>query len=241
MSEGTPVYETIHFHPNDSNLSWKSSYFYDFQVAGTVKLFSFFLFMVPGHDGTVDPASQDLFGPDCDSETPELLPVIPFQQSADPAHPQERPPEVLPHFQFLQALCALRGVRGDDHGLEPLWFCPDGDSGSLLADSVCQLLDSVVKACKDPPPLGPGDLVLQACRVVAQATDLFCSQREPSVEFKRSVESSLVELTETLLHRDMFSQVSDLVGAGGQVCVRAADAARLRVDLMELDRPATAN
>lgn len=186
-----------------------------------VKLFHLFLFMVPGHNSTVDPASQDLFGPefvvqtDRDSETPELLPAIPFQRSADTPHTPDRPQEVFPHVQFLQSLCALQRVRGDDHGLEPLWFPPDGDAASLLADSVCQLLDSLVKACRDPPPFGPGDPVLQACQVVAQATDLFCSQRLPSVEFKRSVESSLEELTEMLLHRDLSSQVSDPMGGGG--------------------------
>ncbi|XP_056873054.1 meiosis-specific protein MEI4 isoform X4 [Takifugu flavidus] len=161
-------------------------------------------------DRTVDPASQDLFGPECvvqtDSETPELLPSVPLQRPADTPRLQERPQEVFPHVEFLQSLCALQRVRGDDHGLEPLWFPPDADAGSLLADSVCQLLDSVVKACKDPPPFGPGDPVLQACRVVSQATDLFCSQRLPSVEFKRGVESSLEELTEMLLHRDWSSQ-----------------------------------
>lgn len=178
--------------------------------------------MVPGCDRAVDPASQDLFGPECvvhsDSETPELLPSVPLQQPADTPHLQERPQEVFPHVEFLQSLCALQRVRGDDQGLEPLWFPPDADAGSLLADSVCQLLDSVVKACKDPPPFGPADPVLQACRVVSQATDLFCSQRLPSVEFKRGVESSLEELTEMLLHRDWSSQVSDPIGGVGGVC-----------------------
>lgn len=168
----------------------------------------------------MDPASQDLFGPECvvptnqhqpDSETPELLPSIPFQRSADTARPQECPLEALPHLGFLQALCALHRVREDDGGLEALWFHPDGEagSGSLLEDSVGQLLASLVKAWKDPPPLGPGHLGLHACRVVAQATDLFCSQRPPSAEFRRRVEASLEELTEMLLHRQLFSQVSD--------------------------------
>lgn len=182
-----------------------------------------FFVLGPGHEDTVDLASQDLFGPecvvhsaelqpDCDSETPELLPSMPFQRSADAPRPQERPLEALPHVGFLQALCALQRVREDDRGLEPLWFHPDGEAGSLLEDSVCQLLASVVKACKDPPPLGPSDLGLQACRVVAQATDLCCSQRPPSAEFRRRVESWLEELTEMLLHHDLFSQVSDPMG-----------------------------
>lgn len=179
-----------------------------------------FSFLGPGLEDTVDPASQDLFGPervfhstelqpDCDSETPELLPSTPFQRSADTPHPQERPLEALPHVGFLQALCALHRVREDDRGLEPLWFHPDGEAGSLLEDSVCELLASVVKACKDPPALGPADLGLQACRVVAQAMDLFCSQRTPSADFRTRVEAWLEELTEMLLHHDLLSQVSD--------------------------------
>lgn len=193
------------------------------------------LLLGPGHEDPVDPASQDLFGPecpvhsaelqpDCDSETPELLPSVPFQWSADTLRPQERPLErpleglqerpleALPHVGFLQAFCALHRVREDDRGLEPLWFHPDGEAGSLLEESVCQLLASLVKACRDPPPLGPGDLGLQACRAVAQATDLVCSQRPPSAEFRRRVESTLEELTEMLLQHDVFSQVSDPMG-----------------------------
>ncbi|CAF89928.1 unnamed protein product [Tetraodon nigroviridis] len=135
-----------------------------------------------GPEDTVDPASQDLFGPECvvhsTSETPELQPSVPSQR-----------------------------VREGDSGLEALWLGPDGEAGPLLEDAVCQLLAWLVKACKDPPPLGPGDLGLQACRAVAQATDLLCSRRPPSAEFRRRVEASLEELTEMLLQRDLFSQL----------------------------------
>lgn len=154
--------------------------------------------------------------PECDSETPELL-----QQDAQPAvsspqlpvpcshHrcPGERP--MIPHVQFLQTLCALHRVAGNNRGLESLWFRPDGDAGSVLVDSVCQLLDSVVAACRDPPPLGPPDLILQACQVTARAMDLFCSQKLPSVEFMRRVEESLRELTGMLLHCNQLSGVSN--------------------------------
>lgn len=173
-------------------------------------------------DDTADTASQDLFGPESsvgystdlqpDSETPELLPAVTSPQfPPGPSSHQGRPlwNAVLPHVQFLQSLCALHRVKGNDRGLESLWFGPDGDAGSVLVDSVCQLLDSVVAACRDPPPLGPRDLVLQACRVAARAADLFCSQRLPSVEFMRRVEESLRELTGMLLHCDQLSRVSD--------------------------------
>lgn len=116
---------------------------------------------------------------------------------------------MLPHVQFLQSLCALHRVAGNTRGLESLWFLPDGDAGSVLVDSVCQLLDSVVAACRDPPPLGPPDLVLQACQVTARAMDLFCSQKLPSVEFMRRLEEPLRELTGMLLHCNQLSRVSN--------------------------------
>lgn len=157
----------------------------------------------------MDPASQDLFGPESpelqpgrDSKTPELPPVLPFL----------RPLEAPPHVGFLLALCGLRRVREDDRGLEALWLRPDGEAASLLEGSVCRLLASFVKACEEPPPLGPGDLGLHACRAVAQATDLLCSQRPPSAQFRRLVESTLEALTEMLLHRDLFSQVRGPMG-----------------------------
>lgn len=151
----------------------------------------------------MDTASQDLFGPESvghstelqpDSETPELLPAG-----------LQGP---LPHVQFLQSLCALHRVTGKERGLESLWFGPDGDAGAVLVDSACQLLDSVVAACRDPPPMGPLDPVLRACRVVAGAMDLFCCQRPPSAEFTRRVEEPLRELTEMLLHCGQPGRVS---------------------------------
>ncbi|XP_070705947.1 meiosis-specific protein MEI4 [Pempheris klunzingeri] len=169
-----------------------------------------------GHDDTMD-VSQDLFGPGSDSETPELLledpqpaitpPEPPLPSSSHHGRPSGN--AVVPHVQFLQSLCALHRAQGDTRGPESLWFRPDGDAGSVLADSVCQLLDSVVAACRDPPPLGPRDLVLQACQVAAEAMDLFCSQRLPSVEFMRHVEESLRELTGTLLHCNQLSRAAE--------------------------------
>uniref|UniRef100_A0A3Q1G9N2 Meiosis-specific, MEI4 homolog (S. cerevisiae) n=1 Tax=Acanthochromis polyacanthus TaxID=80966 RepID=A0A3Q1G9N2_9TELE len=175
----------------------------------------------------MDDASQDLFGPgsevysaeaDCGSETPDLLQLPP-----DPAIPLPAPPPhsssfhespqgdtLFPHVKFLQSLCALHRVEGNNNrGLEALWFSPDGDAGCVLMDTVCQLLESVVVACKDPRALGPRDLVLQACQTAARAMDLYCSQRLPSVEFMRRVEEPLKELTQMLLHRNQPSGVSD--------------------------------
>lgn len=173
--------------------------------------------------------SEDLFGPESvrlstdlqlgsDSETPELFLLDPQPTIISPQPPT--PPlsshhaspggkAIEAHVQFLQSLCSLHRVKGNDRGLESLWFRPDDDAGSVLVDSVCQLLDSVVAACRDPPLLGPPDLVLQACQVAAQAMDLFCSQRLPSVEFMRRVEGSLRELTGMLLHWNQLSRVSN--------------------------------
>ncbi|XP_034556146.1 meiosis-specific protein MEI4 [Notolabrus celidotus] len=176
--------------------------------------------LTAGQDNSMD-MSQDLFGPgslacspdlQADSETPELMlqdpqpaptPPQPPVLSSHQGTPHLRP--ALPHVDFLQSLCALHRVEGNSRGLESLWFCSDGDAGSVLADSVCQLLKSVVSACRDPPPLGPDDLVLQGCQVVAKVMDLFCSQRMPSTEFTRRVEESLKELTGILLHGHQLS------------------------------------
>lgn len=169
--------------------------------------------------------SQDLFGPLTEtysadlqqgSETPDLMqqdfqpdislppPMLPSCHHADP-----QGSAMLPHMQFLQSLCALHRVGGNDKSLQSLWLGPDGDAGSVLADTVCQLLDSVVAASRDPPPLGPCDLVLKACQVAARAMDLFCSQRLPSAEFRTHVEESLRELTGMLLHSNQPSRVSN--------------------------------
>ncbi|XP_042246713.1 meiosis-specific protein MEI4 isoform X1 [Thunnus maccoyii] len=181
--------------------------------------------MYIGHDETMGDASQDLFGPGSevysadlqqgsDSETPDLLlhdpqPDIIFPPLLFPSshHADPQGKAMLPHMQFLQSLCTLHRVGGSDKDLQSLWLGPDGDAGSVLMDTVCQLLDSVVAASRDPPLPGPYDLVLKACQVAARAMDLFCSQRLPSAEFMRRVEESLRELTGMLLHSNQPSRL----------------------------------
>ncbi|XP_077949500.1 meiosis-specific protein MEI4 [Gasterosteus aculeatus] len=174
---------------------------------------------LPDGDDTSDDASQDLFAPGGEShggdsppgsgsETPTLLPPAfapprPPLPSGLPLRPGGEPS--VPHARFLQSLCSLHRVDDGSRGLESLWFGPVGASSSVLPDSVCQLLDSVMALCRAPPPLGLGDGVLQACRVAARATDLFCSQRRPSLEFTRRVEESLAELMALLLHSSQLS------------------------------------
>eukprot|EP00064_Thunnus_orientalis_P019738 superscaffoldBa00005076_g19866 len=180
-----------------------------------------------GHDETMGDASQDLFGPGSevhsadlqqgsDSETPDLLQqdpqpdiILPSLLFPSSHHADPQGKAMLPHMQFLQSLCTLHRVEGSDKDLQSLWLGPDGDAGSVLMDTVCQLLDSVVAASRDPPLPGPYDLVLKACQVAARAMDLFCSQRLPSAEFMRRVEESLRELTGMLLHSNQPSRVSN--------------------------------
>nr|XP_033505173.1 meiosis-specific protein MEI4 [Epinephelus lanceolatus] len=176
-----------------------------------------------GHDATMDDTSQYLFGPgsetcsidlQSDSETPELLHQDPQLAITSPqpsvtsgCYRSLRGKAMPRHVQLLQLLCTLHRVKGNNRGLESLWFSPDGSAGSLLGDSVCQLLESVVAACRHLSPLEPSDVVLQACQVAAQAMDLFCSQRLPSVEFMGRVEECLRELTGLLLHSNQLSRL----------------------------------
>lgn len=158
----------------------------------------------PSGVDTTEAGSQDLFGPERDSETPDLVLQDPRSAVAPP-----RPlvsSSMHPHMHFLQWLCCLHRVGGGDRGPEALWLSPDGDAGSVLVDTVGQLLRSVVAACREPPPLH--DLVPDACRAAARAMELLCRRRQPSVELRRRVEESLREMTAMLLHGSRPSRVS---------------------------------
>ncbi|XP_033979737.1 meiosis-specific protein MEI4 isoform X2 [Trematomus bernacchii] len=154
--------------------------------------------------------------PDEGSETPELLLPDPQHATLLSSHlatrfphpsslllhlppPPYMPPSGphgetdLPQVHFLQALLSLQRLN------DPLCFGADG--GVLLVDSVCRLLVSVVRLCRDAPPLGPGESVLQACHVSARSMEMFCSHRLPDEEFRSRVEAALRDLTEMLLHK----------------------------------------
>ncbi|KAM4712919.1 meiosis-specific protein MEI4 isoform 1-T2 [Anableps anableps] len=151
--------------------------------------------------------SQDLFGPgssafsadpppDCDSETPDLLlpePPPPSRQQGDPWSDA-----LLPHMRFLQSLWSLQRLDSSSRAFEAQCLTPEGAGGSVVAETVCVLLDSVVGVCRDPPAPGLPDLVLQACQAASRALDLLCSRR-PSVDLMRRVEEPLRELTQMLL------------------------------------------
>ncbi|XP_069033576.1 meiosis-specific protein MEI4 isoform X1 [Embiotoca jacksoni] len=186
------------------------------------------------NDSRPDEASQDLFGPGSDSETPDvLLPdsetpdlLLPDSETPDLLLPDSETPDLLlpdsepqpppparrpggrhgdtafPQVQFLQSLCSLQRVEG---GPEALWSS-DGEAGSVLEETLVQLLDSVVAACRDPPALGPPDLVLRASRVAARAMELYGSRRMPSAEFRKRLEEPLREMTRMLLHQNQTSR-----------------------------------
>ncbi|MEQ2210528.1 hypothetical protein XENOCAPTIV_015011, partial [Xenoophorus captivus] len=159
--------------------------------------------------------SQDLFGrespvciADCDSETPDLLQPAPPPPSKHQRDSQRD--ALLPHMQFLQSLWSLQRLDSSSRGVEALCLTPEGDGGSVVAETICLLLDSVVAACKEPPVLPLSDLVLQACQVASRALDLICSPRWPSVDFMRRVEEPISELTQILLHSKHPSRVSNV-------------------------------
>ncbi|KAM9840327.1 meiosis-specific protein MEI4 [Aulostomus maculatus] len=164
--------------------------------------------VIPMNDGyLVDTTVPGSCGPGSDSETPELLrpdvqldmapcqPVLPSCNHCDPL-------EHVTHLQmhFLQLLTSLQRVSGGDGHRESLRLGLDGSGVSMVVESVCHLLDSVVTACRDPPPPGRCDVVLKACQVAAQAINLLCCQSLPSAELRRHVEETLMELTAMLLH-----------------------------------------
>ncbi|KAJ4928750.1 hypothetical protein JOQ06_004376, partial [Pogonophryne albipinna] len=98
---------------------------------------------------------------------------------------------------------------------DPLCFGADG--GALLVDSVCRLLVSVVRLCRDAPLLGPGESVLQACHVSASSMEMFCSHRLPDEHFRRRVEAALRDLTEMLLYN---KGIHRCVPSVSPVCLR---------------------
>ncbi|XP_076011023.1 meiosis-specific protein MEI4 [Genypterus blacodes] len=160
---------------------------------------------VPGYSDTADDLTQDTIGPKTDvcSMDRHIFPAAASQPP--PVFPSSfrRAPDgkvLLNHVQLLQALCSLHQVKGKNGYLEVQCVFPDGDAGLLFEDTASRLLDSVVRACKDPLPPGPGDLILQACHVAVKAMHVYSSQQQPSGDFLKHMEDALTELTAMLLH-----------------------------------------
>ncbi|KAJ8356083.1 hypothetical protein SKAU_G00188770 [Synaphobranchus kaupii] len=104
---------------------------------------------------------------------------------------------VLLHTQFLQNLVGL--ARLESRAL------PDSDC-SVVPDSICQLLSSMVSACRDLRSFPSAPLLLQASRVAARAVDHGSSGRPPSADVMAQVEDSLKELTDLLLNNSQLNR-----------------------------------
>ncbi|XP_061757413.1 meiosis-specific protein MEI4-like isoform X1 [Nerophis ophidion] len=128
------------------------------------------------------------------SDTPELLPLAFLSnQPKDP----ERGAASLPHVHFLQSLCTLQRVGS---GPDSLWLGPGESAGTLLPDTLCVLMDSVVSAFRDRRTAKEGELALKACRAWTQALDWFFCQNAPCGDLITHMHSSLKELTAILMH-----------------------------------------
>ncbi|XP_030627987.1 meiosis-specific protein MEI4 [Chanos chanos] len=111
--------------------------------------------------------------------------------------PQEQ--ALLKHMQFLQNLSGLRRVGS-------LGLCLSED-GSVVWDSVKQLICSVVSAFRDTQLLRHPSLLTQASQLASEALDKSgVSLPRPSADVLTHVEEALKELIELLLSNDQLNQ-----------------------------------
>ncbi|XP_031437934.1 meiosis-specific protein MEI4 isoform X2 [Clupea harengus] len=151
--------------------------------------------------------------------------------SSIPTHPRQphfpqlstdpRESALLSHMQFLQNLCGLRNV--DARGLSL-----DGH-GSVVWDSVCQLLGSLAPASRDDPCHVQQALLLQASQVVVQAVEEWRAHCKPPGPFLSQAEDCLKKLTDHLLSNSKLNRfpwqecLSDcLIRLGGSATLRPA-------------------
>ncbi|XP_061559654.1 meiosis-specific protein MEI4 isoform X4 [Phycodurus eques] len=132
-----------------------------------------------------------------DSDTPELLQLVPAQQQL-PSNQQQAAQRRagLRHEHFLHSFCAFQ--RAD-----PPWLGPgrDTDTAEVSADAPCRLLDTLVATFRERSLVGgAGQLALKACQASARAMDLFTSRGAPSARLTTQLQASLRELTAILLH-----------------------------------------
>ncbi|XP_062324516.1 meiosis-specific protein MEI4 isoform X2 [Osmerus eperlanus] len=182
-------------------------------------------------DGFMDVFSQDLMGSfnyqlnsDMDSgcgtenSTEALLPtrsctdtsVRQFLPPAvsGPQLPSFTPSEGFPqgkslllHMHFLQSVCALRRVGCED-GVNAAEL--SASDSSVVGDSVCQLLSSVVGICRGSLP--PPPLLRQAACVAAQAMEYWNPPRRPPGPVVIQGEDALKELVGVLLDNDQLNR-----------------------------------
>ncbi|XP_059898364.1 meiosis-specific protein MEI4 [Gadus macrocephalus] len=164
----------------------------------------------------VDPVHPVASGGPHTDPVPPAVPVNP--QTFSSAPPRRFPPpqtasprggSMQGHMRFLQSLCGLRRAADRGGGGGPAWSGPQQEDSAVMAESLSQLLGSVVVAAAaacpaDPPALPSGALVLEACRVLAGAADAGGLNRQPS--FVTEVEGSLKELAGLLLSADRLGK-----------------------------------
>ncbi|XP_061559652.1 meiosis-specific protein MEI4 isoform X2 [Phycodurus eques] len=142
-----------------------------------------------------------------DSDTPELLQLVPAQQQL-PSNQQQAAQRRagLRHEHFLHSFCAFQ--RAD-----PPWLGPgrDTDTAEVSADAPCRLLDTLVATFRERSLVGgAGQLALKACQASARAMDLFTSRGAPSARLTTQLQASLRELTAILLHASQHPTVDVL-------------------------------
>ncbi|XP_053736600.1 meiosis-specific protein MEI4 isoform X1 [Synchiropus splendidus] len=139
-----------------------------------------------------------------DLELPDLQPQHVTQNlPSPPADPRQR--VFLPHFHFLQALSSLKRLSRSEGARDSWWLEPDG--GSLLVETVVQLLDAVVLVTQDSVLRTPSDLILVACQDSVKTLDLLCCRLLQSEDLRKRVQDVLQQLTSTLLDTDHSSQL----------------------------------
>ena len=140
-----------------------------------------------------------------DTSVPQSLqPAVsgPQLPSVSPSEGCPQGKALLLHMHFLQSVCALRrvGCEGGVHAAEL-----SASDSSVVGDSVCQLLSSVVGICRDSLP--PLPLLRQAACVAAQAVEYWGPLGRPPEPIVIQGEDTLKELLGVLLHNDQLNRV----------------------------------
>ncbi|XP_046878076.1 meiosis-specific protein MEI4 [Hypomesus transpacificus] len=139
-----------------------------------------------------------------DTSVPQSLqPAVsgPQLPSVSPSEGCPQGKALLLHMHFLQSVCALRrvGCEGGVHAAEL-----SASDSSVVGDSVCQLLSSVVGICRDSLP--PLPLLRQAACVAAQAVEYWGPLGRPPEPIVIQGEDTLKELLGVLLHNDQLNR-----------------------------------
>ncbi|XP_062407516.1 meiosis-specific protein MEI4 [Sardina pilchardus] len=173
-----------------------------------------------GTENSTESLQQTLCVEKDQTETSAPIPTRPGQPHFPPPSSDPRENALLSHMQFLQNLCSLRklGTRG----------LSLGGSGTVVWDSVCQLLGSLVPAAsRDVQCHLQQALLPQASQVAAQVVDEWRAHCKPPGSFLTQAEDCLKKLTGHLLNNTQLSRfrsqecLSDcLIRLGGSAILR---------------------